>query len=322
MSFERFSKEKSESLFKRYKGDDLFCAWVHILQTIEQQRGELNAIEVWSETEVLRSQLAAEGEQADVYAEFIFSALRDRHSEWVGPTKGKVVQRSQHESEQTAILIMTVLFSQMADGAEDESDEAIENNPNIAVCRALGRIIMNPKYRKDSEGILKAFSHRKINNRGGKIILPVTDYMAVKTPMELMDDEAKQTIEETVSAIVELTSGLKAICNINWNIYIDIWRSICAHFGVIELLNKISPRDNKWGKNLKLVANVLGIIKDTKTKDDKTILLDNVSKIDQLIKISNVRSYISNYKSFGTTNSELTKDLYDAISQILTEKVG
>lgn len=321
MPFERFSKEKSDSLFKRYKGDDLFCAWVHTLQTIEQQRGELNAIEIWSETEVLRSQLAAEGEQADVYAEFIFSALRDRHSEWVGPTKGKVVQRSQHEAEQTAILIMIVLFSQMADGAEDESDEAIENNPNKAVCRALGRIIMNPKYREDSERILKAFTHRKINNRGEKIILHVTDYMAVKTPMELMDDEAKQTIEEAVSEIVELTSGLNAICNINWNIYIDTWRSICACFGVMELLNKISPRDNKWGKNLKFVANVLGIMKDTKTKDGKTILLDNVSKINELIEVSNVRSYISNYKSFGTTDSELTKDLYDAISQILTEKV-
>ena len=57
--FERFSEERLTSLRARYRGDDLFRTWTWILCLLEQQLNGLNAVEVWSETEMIRQKLSA-----------------------------------------------------------------------------------------------------------------------------------------------------------------------------------------------------------------------------------------------------------------------
>ena len=52
--FERFSEEKLTSLRARYRGDDLFRTWTWLLCLLEQQLNGLNAVEGWSETEMIR----------------------------------------------------------------------------------------------------------------------------------------------------------------------------------------------------------------------------------------------------------------------------
>ena len=124
--FERFSEEKLTSLRARYRGDDLFRTWTWILCLLEQQLNGLNAVEVWSETEMIRQKLSAIKEHRDNEVEFLYGELKNRH-----------------QSEKTAVIILTVLFTQMCDAAPDEEDDAAERNPNRAVCTVLARLLMH-----------------------------------------------------------------------------------------------------------------------------------------------------------------------------------
>ena len=63
--FERFSEERLTSLRARYRGDDLFRTWTWILCLLEQQLNGLNAVEVWSETEMIRQKQSAIKEHRD-----------------------------------------------------------------------------------------------------------------------------------------------------------------------------------------------------------------------------------------------------------------
>ena len=176
--FERFSEEKLTSLRARYRGDDLFRTWTWLLCLLEQQLNGLNAVEVWSETEMIRQKLSAIKEHRDNEVEFLY---------------GDLVKR--HQSESTAIIILTVLFTQMCDAAPDEEDDAAERNPNRAVCTVLARLLKNSPNKPFFKKLIAAYKSRRYDNEGNKIILPVTDYVNVKSPLELMDEEAKVKVE-------------------------------------------------------------------------------------------------------------------------------
>lgn len=301
--FERFSEEKLTSLRARYRGDDLFRTWTWLLCLLEQQLNGLNAVEVWSETEMIRQKLSEIKEHRDNEVEFLY---------------GDLVKR--HQSESTAIIILTVLFTQMCDAAPDEEDDAAVQKPNRAVCSVLAHLLMNPKIRSFTEQLIKAFNHRRYDNEGNKIVLPITDYMEVKSPLELMDEEAKVKVERWVEEIEKLTRGIRGFLNIDWTAYDTIWRNICAEQEISLLLNEIQPRGNKWGYNLKLVANVLGIL-HTIPYGENVVLEGSIQAISDAVGV-NVRAYIGNHADFGSSNTTLTKEMHAKIKQFILSAVG
>lgn len=301
--FERFSEEKLTSLRALYRGDDLFRTWTWLLCLLEQQLNGLNAVEVWSETEMIRQKLSAIKEHRDNEVEFLY---------------GDLVKR--HQSESTAIIILTVLFTQMCDAAPDEEDDAAVQNPNRAVCSVLAHLLMNPKIRSFTEQLIKAFNHRRYDNEGNKIVLPITDYMEVKSPLELMDEEAKVKVERWVEEIEKLTRGIRGFLNIDWTAYDIIWRNICAEQEISLLLNEKQPRGNKWGYNLKLVANVLGIL-HTIPYGENVVLEGSIQAISDAVGV-NVRAYIGNHADFGSSNTTLTKEMHAKIKQFILSAVG
>ena len=301
--FERFSEEKLTSLRARYRGDDLFRTWTWLLCLLEQQLNGLNAVEVWSETEMIRQKLSEIKEHRDNEVEFLYGELKNRH-----------------QSEKTAIIILTVLFTQMCDAAPDEEDDAAVQNPNRAVCSVLAHLLMNPKIRSFTEKLIKAFNHRRYDNEGNKIVLPITDYMEVKSPLELMDEEAKVKVERWVEEIEKLTRGIRGILNIDWDVYKYIWRNICAEQEIPLLLKEKQPRGNKWGYNLKLVANVLGIL-HTIPYGENVVLEGSIQTISDAVGV-NVRAYIGNHADFGSSNTTLTKEMHAKIKQFILSAVG
>ena len=301
--FERFSEEKLTSLRARYRGDDLFRTWTWILCLLEQQLNGLNAVEVWSETEMIRQKLSEIKEHRDNEVEFLY---------------GDLVKR--HQSESTAIIILTVLFTQMCDAAPDEEDDAAERNPNRAVCTVLARLLMHHANRPFFEKLIAAYKSRRYDNEGNKIILPVTDYLNVKSPLELMDEEAKANVEKWVEKIEKLTRGIRGFLNIDWTAYDTIWRNICAEQEISLLLNEIQPRGNKWGYNLKLVANVLGIL-HTIPYGENVVLEGSIQAISDAVGV-NVRAYIGNHADFGSSNTTLTKEMHAKIKQFILSAVG
>ena len=301
--FERFSEEKLTSLRALYRGDDLFRTWTWLLCLLEQQLNGLNAVEVWSETEMIRQKLSEIKEHRDNEVEFLY---------------GDLVKR--HQSESTAIIILTVLFTQMCDAAPDEEDDAAERNPNRAVCTVLARLLMNPANRPFFEKLIAAYKSRRYDNEGNKIILPITDYLNVKSPLELMDEEAKAKVEKWVGEIENRTLRIRYFLNIDWDVYKNIWRNICTEQEISLLLKKEQPRNNKWGFNLKLVANVLGILHAT-PYDGKFVLEGSIQAISDAVGL-NVRAYIANHADFGTSNTTLTKEMHAKIKQIILSAIG
>ena len=301
--FERFSEEKLTSLRALYRGDDLFRTWTWLLCLLEQQLNGLNAVEVWSETEMIRQKLSEIKEHRDNEVEFLY---------------GDLVKR--HQSESTAIIILTVLFTQMCDAAPDEEDDAAERNPNRAVCTVLARLLMHHANRPFFEKLIAAYKSRRYDNEGNKIILPVTDYLNVKSPLELMDEEAKANVEKWVEKIEKLTRGIRGFLNIDWTAYDTIWRNICAEQEISLLLNEIQPRGNKWGYNLKLVANVLGIL-HTIPYGENVVLEGSIQAISDAVGV-NVRAYIGNHADFGSSNTTLTKEMHAKIKQFILSAVG
>ena len=300
--FERFSEEKLTSLRALYRGDDLFRTWTWLLCLLEQQLNGLNAVEVWSETEMIRQKLSEIKEHRDNEVEFLY---------------GDLVKR--HQSESTAIIILTVLFTQMCDAAPDEEDDAAERNPNRAVCTVLARLLMHHANRPFFEKLIAAYKSRRYDNEGNKIILPITDYLNVKSPLELMDEEAKAKVEKWVGEIENRTLRIKYFLNIDWDVYKNIWRNICTEQEISLLLTREQPRNNKWGFNLKLVANVLGILHAT-PYDGKFVLDGSIQAISDAVGV-NVRAYIANHADFGTSNTTLTKEMHAKIKQIILSAI-
>lgn len=301
--FERFSEEKIVSLRGRYRGDDLFRTWTWLLCLLEQQLNGLNAVEIWSETEMICQKLSEIKEHRDNEVEFLY---------------GDLVKR--HQSESTAIIILTVLFTQMCDAAPDEEDDAAERNPNRAVCMVLARLLMNPANRPFFEKLIAEYKRRRYDNEGNKIILPITDYLNVKSPLELMDEEAKAKVEKWVEEIENRTLRIRYFLNIDWDVYKNIWRNICTEQEISLLLKKEQPRNNKWGFNLKLVANVLGILRAI-PYDGKFVLEGSIQAISDAVGL-NVRAYIANHADFGTSNTTLTKEMHAKIKQIILSAIG
>lgn len=301
--FERFPEEKIVSLRGRYRGDDLFRTWTWLLCLLEQQLNGLNAVEIWSETEMICQKLSEIKEHRDNEVEFLY---------------GDLVKR--HQSESTAIIILTVLFTQMCDAAPDEEDDAAERNPNRAVCTVLARLLMNPANKPFVEKLIAAYKSRRYDNEGNKIILPITDYLNVKSPLELMDEEAKAKVEKWVEEIENRTLRIRYFLNIDWDVYKNIWRNICTEQEISLLLKKEQPRKNKWGFNLKLVANVLGILHAT-PNDGKFVLEGSIQAISDAVGV-NVRAYIANHADFGTSNTTLTKEMHAKIKQIILSAIG
>ena len=301
--FKRFDDQKLDSLRARYRGDDLFRTWARPLCVLEDQLGGLNAVEVWSETEMLRQRLADVNEHPDAEAEFMYGQLKSRH-----------------QSERTAIIILTVLFTQMADAAPDDEEDAAERNPNRAVCSVLAHVLMTPKHRVFAEKLIRAFQHRRYDNEGRKIVLPVTDYMNVKSPLQLMDDAAKASVETCVGEILDRTQGVGHMLAVAWDVYTAIWRNICAMQEVGLLIGKTEPRNNSWGKNLKLVANVLGMMRGIKC-GERMLIEGSVSDVSGVLG-SNMRAYISKHADFGSSNTPLTKELHTRIKRLIETTVA
>lgn len=300
--FERFSEEKIVSLRGRYRGDDLFRTWTWLLCLLEQQLNGLNAVEIWSETEMICQKLSEIKEHRDNEVEFLY---------------GDLVKR--HQSESTAIIILTVLFTQMCDAAPDAEDDAAERNPNRAVCTVLARLLMNPANRPFFEKLIAEYKRRRYDNEGNKIILPITDYLNVKSPLELMDEEAKAKVEKWVEKIENRTLRIRYFLNIDWDVYKNIWRNICTEQEISLLLTREQPRNNKWGFNLKLVANVLGILRAI-PYDGKFVLEGSIQAISDAVGL-NVRAYIANHADFETSNTTLTKEMHAKIKQIILSAI-
>lgn len=152
---------EKRNLFKRYKHDALFRQWLPTLGMLSRA-GQGNEVEIWHETEHALHHLKQEAEWRDAEVQFIYTDLCERY-----PSRPIF-----------CLTVMAVLFTCLAD-ATPGTDRADEN-PYAPICVAICSMLGEDQR---FHVILDAFFSHTCDNRGERVVLPVTDYLA------MIDDE-------------------------------------------------------------------------------------------------------------------------------------
>lgn len=132
--------------------------------------------------------------------------------------------------------------------------------------------------------------------------------MTQDASLDDMDKVAKEEIQSYINKVMEVTQGLKAYFK-EWNKWEKLWENICLDIELLNLLKEKSPRKQEF--NMKMVCNVVGIYAETKLKDVPKTALNNA------LHSGNMRNYISNHCAYNTTDTTLTKELYERIKGMI-----
>lgn len=170
------TQTEKRTLLDRYKHDILFRQWLPTLGQLSRA-GWGEEVEIWHEAECALCRLKAETDLRDTEVVLIYSDLCKKYP----------------SAPVFCLSVMAVLFTCLADAAPD-ADKADEN-PHAPICIAICAMLGEDKR---FLALLQSFSERTKNNRGEKVVLPVTDYI------EAMKDKAvTNETEESASRMNE-----------------------------------------------------------------------------------------------------------------------
>ena len=144
------------NLFDRYKQDALFRQWLPTLGVLARA-GHGGEVEVWHEVERMLRLLGREPEWREAEVEFLYTELCERYP----------------SAPVFRVAVMAVLFTCLADATP--AADRVHENPHAPVCVAIC-VMMGGERR--FHALLDAFFRRTKDNRGRRVVLPVTDYLA------------------------------------------------------------------------------------------------------------------------------------------------
>lgn len=144
------------NLFDRYKQDALFRQWLPTLGVLARA-GHGGEVEVWNEVERMLRLLGREPEWREAEVEFLYTELCERYP----------------SASVFRVAVMAVLFTCLADATP--AADRVHENPHAPVCVAIC-VMMGGERR--FHALLDAFFRRTKDNRGRRVVLPVTDYLA------------------------------------------------------------------------------------------------------------------------------------------------
>ena len=119
--------------------------------------------------------------------------------------------------------------------------------------------------------------------------------------------------------ILRLTEPLRESLRISWATYETLWQCICADKELLQKLTEVSPRGNPWELNMKLVLNVVGMLKATPLTAKSNIIDASTRALADSLGVSNKRSHIDNPQPNGHgSQSALTPPLYARIKAMIS----
>lgn len=184
------TQTEKRTLLDRYKHDILFRQWLPTLGQLSRE-GWCEEVEIWQEAERALCRLKAETDLRDMEVELIYSDLCKKYP----------------ATPAFSLAVMAVLFTCLADAAPD-ADRADEN-PHAPICIAICAMLGEDKR---FLALLDAFSGRTRNNRGEKVVLPVTDYIeAAKDEVRTNETEESASRMNESEMLVQLVEKLKQI---------------------------------------------------------------------------------------------------------------
>lgn len=210
-------------------------------------------------------------------------------------------------AHRTATTVLFVLLLQLAKADPTDTDPTI---------RALQRAVAVELTQTEREIYRYTLELRRQLDqcRTDNLLQPVTVepkcYLAQRPT-----DEAQRMAER----VLRLTEPLRESLRIDWATYETLWQCICADRELLQKLTVVSPRGNPWGLNMKLVLNVIGMLKATPLTAKSNLINASTHALADSLGVSNKRSHIDNPRPDGHgSHSALTSPLYARIKAMIS----
>ena len=210
-------------------------------------------------------------------------------------------------ARRTATTVLFVLLLQLAKADPTDTDPTIR-----ALQRAVAVELTQTEreiYRYTLE-LRRQLDQCRTNDSGQPVTVEPKSYLAQRPT-----DEAQRMAER----ILRLTEPLRKSLRIDWATYETLWQCICADKELLQTLTQVSPRNNPWELNMKLVLNVIGMLKATPLTAKSNIIDASTHALANSLGASNKRSLIDNPRPDGHgSHSALTPPLYARIKAMIS----
>lgn len=291
------TKEERAELRARYREDKLYKAWSHPLMELERELGQPAPEEIWHLTEQLHIRLRELGEDAPYEIDYVFRDLYE-------PLVGDNVTRG--DAMFTSVVISTVLLSQLC-----ASRPHVGPNPNQASCRALARILTKDDFLPVCGTLIDMLKAERIDLSGNPVIVPVTNYLDEAECEKCLSASTRKEIDKVVADIMGKLSPLHPMMYVDDEQVQQLWVKILSMPDMLTRVKEVSPNRNAWDMNLKMVANVIGLMIVHKKMEQ------NANKATTLLGMSNARNYINNHADFYNNGSAFTKEEHRRVDALV-----
>lgn len=210
-------------------------------------------------------------------------------------------------ARRTATTVLFVLLVQLTKADPTDTDPTIR-----ALQRAVAVELTQTEreiYRYTLE-LRRQLDQCRTNDSGQPVTVEPKSYLTQRPT-----DEARRMAER----ILRLTEPLRESLCIDWATYETLWQCICADRELLQKLTVVSPRGNPWGLNMKLVLNVVGMLKATPLTAKSNIIDDTTRALANSLGVSNKRRHIDNPQpNKRSSHSALTPPLYERIKALIS----
>ena len=210
-------------------------------------------------------------------------------------------------ARRTATTVLFVLLLQLAKADPTDTDPTIR-----ALQRAVAVELTQTEreiYRYTLE-LRRQLDQCRTNDSGQPVTVEPKSYLAQRPT-----DEAQRMAER----VLRLTEPLRELLCIDWATYETLWQRICADRELLQKLTQVSPRNNPWGLNMKLVLNVVGMLKATPLTARSNIINTSTHTLADSLGVSNKRRHIDNPQPNGhSSQSAVTPPLYERITALIS----
>lgn len=272
---------------------------------MEWEMQEVDAMTLYREAELVLDKLKLESEYRDEMIAYIFKQLLSDFRV-VEDETGTRTTRSKAQAECSAVTVMAIVMISLMN-AVDKGHEAEDFDNQPSCVAIMGLLRSHPHF----QYLLEDFFRRKKNNSGQKVVFVPADPMRVETTLNNMDDQAKERTEKMLELVKSHTICLKALFGECWEDWEQLCMKVCLNKDLLDKLYEISPRNNKWKMNQKMVCNIIGIFRQ------KRELNVSINAIDNELSESKVSSYLRNHADYSGSDSELNRLQHECIEKMI-----
>lgn len=297
-----------QTLHRQYRGNDLFRQWSPVLAKLERAEGGLDAVSYW----FLAGQKLSGLRQIQAHREeeipHLYNGLLREFRE-ISMDGGVKMTCSLAQCRLFAGAVMAIIYTSLMNAVEKGREE--EDFGNAPICVAILDTMQGNFY---FVALLNKFFGRKKGFDGKEVVISSYDPMTLTPSLDDLTGDSKEEVKAMNMRLIELTQGIKTVIGDKlWTLWEKLCMQICLDGELRLRLKSVEPRSNEWGMNQKMLCNMLGLFLTMNQLNNK------INRINNVISLKNLRTYISNHQAFGMSACALTHDQHERIKQMLKE---